>query len=111
LDFACDVGRQNFDTDAEAADNIKQYLEIRLSGIRNVEVQFDDGVATICGDCDNLAVKESAIPIAGNIKPIAGNIKGVELSKRCENDLRDLLAGGDDGFGVDDLLGLAKRFF
>ena len=70
MDFARDVGRQLFDTDAEAADNIKQHLEIRLSGIRNVDVQFDDGVATICGDCDNQAVKERAILIAGNIKGV-----------------------------------------
>lgn len=70
LDFARDVGRQIFDTDAEAADNIKQHLEIKLSGIRNVEVKFDDGVATICGDCDSKAVKEQAILLAGNIKGV-----------------------------------------
>jgi nucleoid-associated protein YgaU len=70
LDFARDVGRQIFDTDAEAADNIKQHLEIKLSGIRNVKVQFDDGVATISGECDSQAVKEQAILIAGNIKGV-----------------------------------------
>jgi nucleoid-associated protein YgaU len=70
FDFARDVGRQLFDTDAEAADNIKQHLEIRLSGIRNVDVQFDDGVATICGDCDSQAIKERAILLAGNIKGV-----------------------------------------
>lgn len=70
LDFARDVGRQLFDTDAEAADNIKQHLEIKLSGIRNVDVQFDDGVATICGDCDSQAIKEQAILIAGNVKGV-----------------------------------------
>ena len=70
FDFARDVGRQLFDTDAEAADNIKQHLEIKLSGIRNVDVQFDDGVATICGDCDNQTIKERAVLIAGNIKGV-----------------------------------------
>jgi len=30
LDFAKDVGRQLFDTDAEAADNIKEHLNIKL---------------------------------------------------------------------------------
>jgi len=69
-DFARDVGRQVFDTDAEAADNIKQHLEIKLSGIRNVDVEFDDGVATICGDCDSQAVKEQAVLVAGNIKGV-----------------------------------------
>lgn len=70
LDFARDVGRQLFDTDAEAADNIKEHLEIKMSGIRNVAVTYDDGVATICGECDNEAVKNQAILIAGNVKGV-----------------------------------------
>ena len=52
FDFVKDAGHQVFDTDDEAADNITQHLEIRTSGLRNLEVEFDDGVATICGDSD-----------------------------------------------------------
>jgi nucleoid-associated protein YgaU len=70
LDFARDVGRQIFDTDKEAADNIKQHIEIGLSGVKNVTVEFDDGVATVCGDCDSQAVREQAILMAGNIKGV-----------------------------------------
>ena len=57
LDFAKDVGRQLFDTDAEAADNIREHLDIKLAGIENLTVDFDDGVATICGDCPNEATR------------------------------------------------------
>ncbi|MDX1517599.1 MAG: peptidoglycan-binding protein LysM [Woeseiaceae bacterium] len=67
FDFVKDVGRQIFDTDAEAADNIKQHLEIKTTGIRNIEVEFDDGVATICGDCVNQSTKDRAILMVGNI--------------------------------------------
>ena len=70
LDFARDVGRQLFDTDAEAADNIKQHLEISTTGIKNIDVKFDDGVATICGDCESQAIKDQAILLAGNIKGV-----------------------------------------
>lgn len=70
LDFARDVGRQIFDTDAEAADNIKQHIEIGTTGVKNITVEYDDGVATICGDCDNQAVKEQAILLAGNVKGV-----------------------------------------
>ena len=70
FDFVKDVGRQIFDTDAEAADNIKQHLEIKTSGIKNIEVEFDDGVATICGDCVNQATKDSAVLMVGNIKGV-----------------------------------------
>ena len=70
FDFVRDVGRQVFDTDAEAADNIKEHLEIKTSGLSNLTVDFDDGVATICGDCKNQAVRDQAILIAGNIKGV-----------------------------------------
>jgi nucleoid-associated protein YgaU len=70
FDFAKDVGRQLFDTDAEAADNIKQHLEIKLSGIKNIDVKFDDGVATVCGECVNEATRNTAILIAGDVKGV-----------------------------------------
>ncbi len=70
LDFARDVGRQIFDTDDEAADNIKKHLEIKMTGIENIDVQFDDGIATICGDCDSQKTKDQAILIAGNVKGV-----------------------------------------
>jgi len=70
LDFARDVGRQIFDTDAEAADNIKQHLEIKMTGISNIDVEFDDGIATICGDCTSEKVRDQAILIAGNVKGV-----------------------------------------
>lgn len=70
FDFVKDVGRQIFDTDDEAAYNIKQHLEIKTSGLSNLTVEFDDGVATICGDCKNEAVRDQAILIAGNIKGV-----------------------------------------
>ena len=67
FDFVKDVGRQIFDTDAEAADNIKQHLEIKTTGLSNLDVQFDDGTVTICGDCTSEAVRERAVLIAGNV--------------------------------------------
>ncbi len=70
LDFARDVGRQLFDTDAEAADNIKQHLEIKMTGLSNLKVDFDDGVATICGQCKDQRTREQAILIAGNVKGV-----------------------------------------
>ena len=70
FDFVKDVGRQIFDTDAEAADNIKQHLEIKTTGLSNLDVQFDDGTVTICGDCTSEAVREKAILIAGNVQGV-----------------------------------------
>ncbi len=70
LDFARDVGRRLFNNDAEAAENIKAHLEVMLSGIRNVAVTYEDGVATISGDCDSQDVKNRAILIAGDVQGV-----------------------------------------
>lgn len=82
FDFVKDVGRQIFDTDAEAADTIKQHLEIKTHGLSNLDVQFDDGTVTLCGDCANQAVRDQAILIAGNIqgveKVVADDLKAPE---------------------------------
>ncbi|MDX1509633.1 MAG: BON domain-containing protein, partial [Woeseiaceae bacterium] len=68
--FAKDVGRRLFDTDAEAADNIRQHLDIKLSGVSNLDVQFDDGVCTLSGKCVNEATRTNAILIAGDVKGV-----------------------------------------
>mgnify|MGYP001824827947 CR=1 FL=1 len=70
FDFVKDVGRQIFDTDAEAADTIKNHLEVKTHGLSNLEVEFDDGTDTLCGACSNQAVREQAILIAGNIQGV-----------------------------------------
>ena len=70
LDFVKEAGSQLFKTDAEAARKIKEMLELRTSGIRNIDVEFDDGVATVCGDCINEATRDSAILMVGNVKGV-----------------------------------------
>lgn len=111
FDFVKDVGRQLFDTDAEAADNIKQHLEIKTSGVSNLEVEFDDGVVTVCGDCANAAVREQAILIAGNVqgvtKVVADDLrapppKPEEPEEKAE--VYEIVSG-------DTLGGIAKKYY
>ena len=111
FDFARDVGRQLFDTDAEAADNIKQHLEVKMTGIRNIEVEFDDGVATICGDCDNQKVRDQAILVAGNVqgvaKVVANDLRAPEPPPEEEpskDQFYEIVSG-------DTLGGVAKKFY
>lgn len=70
FDFAREMGRKVFDTDAEAADNIRDHLEAKMSGLEDLKVDFDDGVATISGKVRSAADKDLAILIAGNIKGV-----------------------------------------
>lgn len=110
LDFARDVGRQIFDTDDEAADNIKQHLEISTTGIKNIEVTFDDGVATICGDCDSQAIRDQAILLAGNIKGVkkvvADDLTAPEPAPEevSKDEFYEIKSG-------DTLGGIAKQFY
>lgn len=108
LDFARDVGRQIFDTDAEAADNIKQHLEIKMTGIRNIEVEYDDGVATVCGDCDNQKIREQAILIAGNVKGVAkvvaDDLRAPEAEPEPQDKFYEIVSG-------DTLGGISKKFY
>lgn len=110
LDFAKDVGRQLFDTDDEAADNIKQHLEIKLSGIKNLDVKFDDGVATICGDCANEATRTSALLIAGDVKGVEKiiaddlNFPEPKEEEKEKVEYYEIVSG-------DTLGGIAKKFY
>ena len=113
FDFVRDVGRQIFDTDAEAADNIKQHLEIKTSGIKNLDVKYDDGVVTLCGDCNSQATKDTAVLIAGNIKGVkqvvSEDLKAPppakkEEKKAAEAEFYTIVSG-------DTLGAIAKRFY
>ena len=110
LDFVKDAGRQLFNTDAEAADNIREFIEIKTSGIKNLDVQFDDGVATVCGDCPNEATRNSAILIAGNVKGVEKVVAdGLTFPEPKEEEkekfeIYEIVSG-------DTLGGIAKRYY
>ncbi len=70
LDFAKDMGRQLFDRDDVAAENIKQHLDVSLTSIKNLDVQFDDGTVTLCGECMSEGDRSQAILVAGNVKGV-----------------------------------------
>lgn len=111
FDFVKDVGRQIFDTDAEAADNIRNHLEVRTHGLSNLDVKFDDGVVTLCGDCKNEAVRDQAILIAGNIqgveKVIAVDLKAPKPAPEAPGEKAEIyeIVSGDT------LGAIAKRYY
>ena len=70
LDFAKDIGSNLFNTDSAAADKINEMLSIKLTPIKNLTVDFDDGTVTLCGECMNQQHREQAILLAGNVKGV-----------------------------------------
>ena len=111
FDFAKEVGRQIFDTDDEAADKIKERLEAKTAGIKNLKVEFDDGVATICGDCPNEGTRDLAVLLAGDVKGVE-KINADDLTfpepppeeEKPKFEFYDIVSG-------DTLGGIAKRFY
>ena len=78
LDFAKDVGRRLFDADAEAARCIKEHLDVKMSGVEDIEVEYDDGVATVTGKCASASDKDLMALIVGDIKGVESvNVDGV----------------------------------
>ena len=114
FDFVKDVGRQIFDTDDEAADNIKQHLEIKTSGIKDLTVDFDDGVATICGECLSPAQRDQVVLIAGNIKGVkkvvADDLK-TRPPKPEEPEVPEEKAEFYEIVSGDTLGGISKKFY
>lgn len=110
MDFARDVGRQLFDTDAEAADNIKQHLEVKLTGLSNLEVEFDDGVATLCGNCSDPSTRERAILTAGNVQGVEKVVadKLIAPEPAADEPPKDEIYEIESG---DTLGAIAKRFY
>jgi len=70
MDFAKQLGRQVFDRDDVAAERIKQHIEISLNPIKNLDVQFDDGTVTLCGECMSQPDRDRAVLVAGNIEGV-----------------------------------------
>ena len=110
FDFAKDVGKRLFDTDKEAAENIKQHLDIKLSGVKNLDVAFDDGVATICGDCVNEATRDSAVLLAGDVKGVEKVVADDLTFPEPKEEEKEKVEYYEIVSG-DTLGGIAKRFY
>ena len=67
FDFAKDMGKKLFTTDAEAAENIYAHINNRNPGVDPLKVGFDDGTVTLEGAAIHQPAKEKAVLMAGNV--------------------------------------------
>ncbi|MFZ2087049.1 MAG: peptidoglycan-binding protein LysM [Desulfobaccales bacterium] len=70
FDFVSDMGKKIFGADAEAAENIKNYIASENPGIEGLEVSYQDGVVTLGGTAASAAAMEKAVLMAGNIQGV-----------------------------------------
>ncbi len=75
--FVKDIGRRVFNKDEDAAEKISEMLQANNPGIKNLEVNYDDGFVELCGDCNSLEAAEKAVLMVGNI----AGVKDVSVGK------------------------------
>lgn len=118
FDFASDLGRKLFNKDEDAAEKIKAHIEANNPGIANLEVKYNDGFVTLCGDCDDPEAVEKAVLMAGNVQGVnkvvteiyfpaeSGNADSVTTEYVEPDDVEyyEIKSG-------DTLSGIAKRYY
>lgn len=82
FDFGRSIGEKlfNMGSDGRAEDALKEYIEKDNPGVEDLEVDVDDGVATLKGKAKDRAAFEKLVLMAGNVHDIESvNADGVEI--------------------------------
>jgi nucleoid-associated protein YgaU len=106
FDFARNIGKKIFGTEEEAPQAIKMHIEEENPGIDGLQVQVQDGVATLSGQAASAEAMEKAVLMAGNIKGI-GEVKAEGISAPGSSqkvEYYEIQSG-------DTLSALAKKFY
>ena len=65
--FARDIGRRLFNQDEEAAEKIEKMINDNNPGIANLEVEYDDGLVCLRGNCESAEAMQKAVLMVGNV--------------------------------------------
>lgn len=75
--FVKDIGRKVFNKDEDAAEKIKEMVLANNPGVKNLEVEFDDGFVELCGDCESVDAIQKTVLMVGNV----AGVKDVKVGK------------------------------
>jgi nucleoid-associated protein YgaU len=106
FDFVKDIGQKVFNTEAEAPEKVKDYIEAENPGVQDLEVSVQDGVASLSGTADSAQAMEKAVLMAGNIQGVtevkADNLTAPAATEKVEY---YVIKSGDT------LSGVAAKFY
>lgn len=68
--FAKDIGRRLFNADENAAEEIKEHIIANNPGVKDLEVEYDDGFVTLSGQCTNKEAFQKCVLMAGNVEGV-----------------------------------------
>lgn len=84
--FLKNVGSKILNKDSEGQD-IKKHLEASIDTalVKNLDVKFDNGTAILSGECQDQAVQEKIILLAGNVEGVENiNSEALVLAEGAE---------------------------
>lgn len=71
FDFFKDMGEKIFGSEDEAAEKIKANIEAANPGIKDLGVNYNDGVVALTGTADSAEAMEKAVLMAGNVMGVS----------------------------------------
>lgn len=90
--FVKDIGRNIFNSDEDAAEKIKAHIEGNNPGVKNLTVDFDDGIVDLCGECESAEAFEKTVLMAGNVKGVVDvYTSGMSVAKAPEVDAPEIV--------------------
>lgn len=79
LAFAKDIGSKLFNKDEEAAEKITNHIKASNLDIRDLNVTFQDGKATVIGTTDSAEAAQKAVLLAGNVKGVSEVVPKIDI--------------------------------
>ncbi len=88
FDFVKDIGNKIFSQEDEAPEKIKKHIEESNPGIKDLDIQFNDGTVSMFGEAESAEAMEKAVLMAGNIQGVsdvaADNLSSPPAAQKVE---------------------------
>lgn len=68
--FVKNIGKSLFGSEAKAAESIQAHIEANNPGVKNLDVKFNEGIVTLCAECESAEALQKLILMAGNVKGV-----------------------------------------
>ena len=100
-EFVKDIGNKIFGHEDEASAKIKDYMNAENPGIKDLGVNFRDGVVTLSGVAESVEAMQKAVVMAGNIIGVSGvKVDNLTTPAGAVRDDRPILALSSTGESV-----------
>ena len=97
-EFVKDIGEKIFGHEDEASAKIKDYMNAENPGIKDLGVNFRDGVVTLSGVAESVEAMQKAVLMAGNIQGVSGvKVDNLTTPAGAEKDDRPILGLSSSG--------------